>query len=63
MQPTELLGLLARYLYNQQIKLKRTLIFKLGTIDMIEQSKTHLSTYQKGVKTFLLRIMEREIKQ
>ena len=29
------------YITNR-FKLKRTLIFKLGTIDMVEQSKTHL---------------------
>ena len=62
MQPTELSGSLTRYLHNSRFKLKRTLIFKLGTTDMIEQSKTHPFNISKGVKTFLPCIMKKENK-
>ena len=48
---------------TNRFKLKRTLIFKLGITGMIEQSKTHPFNLSKGVKTFLPRIMKREIKQ
>ena len=44
---------------TNRFKLKRTLIFKLGTTDMIEQSKTHPFKLSYGVKTFLSRIMEK----
>ena len=47
---------------TNEYKLKRTLIFKLGTTDMIEQSKTHPFNLSKGVKIFLPRIMKKENK-
>ena len=58
----ELSGSLTRYLHNQQFKLKRTLIFKPGTTDMIEQSKTHPFNLSKRVETFLPRIMKKRNK-
>ena len=47
---------------TNEYKLKRTLIFKLGTTDMIEQSKTYPFNLSKGVKTFLPRIMKKRNK-
>ena len=37
-------------------------MLKLGTTDMIEQSKTHPFNLSKGVKTYLPRIMKMENK-
>ena len=44
---------------TSRFKLKRTYIFKLGTTDMIEQSKIHPLNLSKGVKTFLPRIIKK----
>ena len=41
---------------------RELVFFKLGTTDMIEQSKTHPFNLSKGVKTFLPRIMKKENK-
>ena len=35
---------------TNKFKLKRTLVFKLGTIDMIEKSKTHPFNFHKELK-------------